>query len=149
MHGSNNRFMGMEEELPDWLEKGVESSLRDSEDDAPPAQPVATAISSAGPVKMKGVVGVPSPPIVLTPTGPSGVSSGNGAKGQFMDLDTFYAEDDKKEESEEEESEEEEEEESEEEESGEEESGSEEETGSEGSAESREHASGNDVTGVH
>ncbi len=36
--------MQMDTVLPDWLEKGVESSLRDSEDDKPPA-PVPTAIS--------------------------------------------------------------------------------------------------------
>ncbi|KAH9481592.1 AP-3 complex subunit beta-2 [Psilocybe cubensis] len=135
VHGKP-KFITIDEELPDWLEKGVESSLRDSEDDAPAAPPVPTAISSAGPVKSKGAVGVPSPPIVLTPTGPSTVASGNGAKGQFMDLDAFYAEEEKEESAEEESSEEES---SEEESSGEEESGSEESSGSE-------HASADDVT---
>jgi len=99
--------------LPDWLEKGVESTLRDSEDDAPPAPPVPIAISSVGQMRS---MGVPSPPIVLTP-GVSRPSSRNGTKGPWQDLDSFYAEEEKEEEeSEEEESEEDEEEEEEEEE---------------------------------
>ena len=109
--------------LPDWLEKGVESMLRDSEDDAPPAPPVPTAISSALQMRSKGV---PSPPIVLTP-GVSRPSSRNGTKGPWQDLDSFYAEEEEDEEEDEEdeegsgeESSEEEEEEEEEEESGDE-----------------------------
>lgn len=82
--------------LPDWLEKGVESMLRDSEDDAPPAPPVPTAISSAGQILRKGV---PSPPVVLTPT-VSRPSSRNGTKGPWQDLDSFYAEEEEEEEEE-------------------------------------------------
>lgn len=82
--------------LPDWLEKGVESTLRDSEDDAPPAPPVPTAISSAGQMRSKGV---PSPPVVLTPT-VSRPSSRNGTKGPWQDLDSFYAEEEEEEEEE-------------------------------------------------
>ncbi|KDR78991.1 hypothetical protein GALMADRAFT_224240 [Galerina marginata CBS 339.88] len=98
------RFMRMDEVLPDWLERGVESSLRDSEDDAPLAPPVPTALSSAGPVKNKG--GVPSPPIVLTPTGVSRPSSRNGTKGQWTDLNSFYAENEEEDEEDDEEEEE-------------------------------------------
>ncbi|KAF9472124.1 hypothetical protein BDN70DRAFT_887352 [Pholiota conissans] len=109
------RSMMMEGILPDWLERGVEGSLRDSEDDAPPAPPVPTAISSSGP--MRGQKG--SPPIVLTPTGVSRPSSRNDAtKGPWTDLDSFYADAEEQEsEGEEEESEAEEESEEEEEES--------------------------------
>ncbi|KAF8954115.1 adaptin N terminal region-domain-containing protein [Flammula alnicola] len=107
------RSMRMDGMLPDWLEKGVESSLRDS-DDAPPPPPVPTAISSAGPVR--GQKGVSSPPIVLTPTGVSRPSSrSGGAKGPWMDLDSFYAEEEEKEEAEKDEEDEEDEEEEEEE----------------------------------
>lgn len=119
--------MAMDESLPDWLEKGVESSLRDSEDDARVnAPPVPTAISSAGPTL--GQKGIATPPIVLTP----GVSTPNStaAKGQWTDLDSFYAEEEEKE-SEDEDGEEEGDEDGSEEESSEAESGEETESGSE------------------
>jgi len=89
--------MWMDTVLPDWLEKGVESTLRDSEDDAPPAPLIPTAISSAGQMRS---MGVPSPPVVLTPT-VSRPSSRNGTKGPWQDLDSFYAEGDDEEEEEE------------------------------------------------
>ncbi|KAJ3510883.1 hypothetical protein NLJ89_g4416 [Agrocybe chaxingu] len=108
--GVTRRTMRMDDVLPDWLEKGVENSLRDSEYDAPPAPPVPTAISSSGQVQMKGKAPASSP-IVLTPTGPgSRPDSRTGGKGPWTDSDAFYAEDDKEDEgSDEEESEEEEE----------------------------------------
>lgn len=76
--------MRMDDVLPDWLERGVESSLRDSEDDAPPLD-IPTALSSGGKQVMKGVL---TPPVVLTPSG--GSSPRNG--GAWRDLDSFYAE---------------------------------------------------------
>ena len=89
--------------LPDWLEQGSESSLRDSGDDAPPPpfRAVPTALSSAP--RSIGSSAMASP-VVLTPTGtPLGVPSGN-----WKDLDKFYADaDDGEEEESEEESEEE------------------------------------------
>jgi AP-3 complex subunit beta len=85
--------MWMDRVLPDWLEKGVESTLRDSEDDAPPAPLAPTAISSAGQMRS---MGMPSPPVVLTPT-VSRPSSRNGAKGPWQDLDSFYAEEEEEE----------------------------------------------------
>ena len=98
--GVTGKPMQMDEVLPDWLERGVESSLRDSEYDAAPAPPVATALSSA---KMK-INLKNQPDVLLTPTSVSTPDSKNG-KGAFTDLDAFYAD---KEESEEEEEEEEE-----------------------------------------
>ena len=51
--GSLSRVTGqMDDLLPDWLENGVESSLRDSEDDV---QAVAVAVT----------VAVPPPPVVV------------------------------------------------------------------------------------
>ena len=80
--------MQMDELLPDWLERAVESSLRDSEYDAPPPAPVLMALSSTGAVKAKGGVSSTPSPIVLTPTGTSPVP---GTKGPWRDLDAFYA----------------------------------------------------------
>ena len=65
--------------LPDWLEHGVESSLRDSEEDVAPVQ-----------TAKKGN----TPPIILTPTNGSRPDSLNGtigSKGPWTDLDKFYA----------------------------------------------------------
>ncbi|TFK40175.1 adaptin N terminal region-domain-containing protein [Crucibulum laeve] len=93
--------------LPDWLENGVESSLRDSEDDALP-QPVApTALSSA----QQQYRGKSMTPVVLTPTGTSRPNSRNestSARGPWTDLDKFYedAGDEDEDEDEEEESDE-------------------------------------------
>jgi AP-3 complex subunit beta len=96
------RPMQMDTVLPDWLENGVESSLRDTEEEAAPAplapQPIAGAQLN------KGVV----MPVVLTPSGGSSPvgsqgrvgASGSGAKGPWMDLDKFYAESEEEEEEE-------------------------------------------------
>jgi len=91
MERVTGKYMRTDGLLPDWLERGVESSLRDSEDDMQPAPVVPTALSSAGPMRNKA--GVATPPIVLTPTGLSRPSSAEGTKGKWRDLDTFYAED--------------------------------------------------------
>lgn len=86
--------------LPDWLEKGVESSLRDSEYDV---APVPTALSSTGLMKVRATTspGMVTPPITLTPTGGNGTPT--AGKGPWMDLDTFYAEEEDEESEEEEE----------------------------------------------
>jgi AP-3 complex subunit beta len=86
----------MDNILPDWLEKGVESTLRDSEYDA---APIPTAISSTGVMKGHATAspGIATPPIALIPTGGSGTPT--AGKGPWMDLDSFYA--DEKEEEEE------------------------------------------------
>jgi AP-3 complex subunit beta len=80
--------------LPDWLEQGIESSLRDSPDDviAKPFTPVVTAISSVTSSRSSAR----ATPIVLTPAeSASPAGSGmrvGGAQGQWKDLDEFYAE---------------------------------------------------------
>lgn len=71
--------------LPDWLEHGVESSLRDSEEDTAPA---ATSLSSA--VQTLNKAG--APPVILTPISSSRPESSSGtSKGQWTNLDDFYA----------------------------------------------------------
>lgn len=90
--GSLNIVLGkpmqMDSLLPDWLEKGVESSLRESEDDKP-ATPVPTAISSSAGPRTKTMAS----PVVLTPTvGSRPDSRQESNKGIFaQDLDSFYA----------------------------------------------------------
>jgi AP-3 complex subunit beta len=75
--------------LPDWLERGVESALRDTEEDKvqQPVTMVPTAISSSDQQR-----GFSSVPIVLAPGGSSTAGSGALAKAAWKDLDSFYAE---------------------------------------------------------
>ncbi|KAI0048976.1 hypothetical protein FA95DRAFT_973714 [Auriscalpium vulgare] len=92
--------------LPDWLEQGVMSSLRDTEDDTPAPHTVPAAIAHyarAG----AAASGAASPIVVLTPAGSSGPSPAGSIpnKAAFTDLEAFYASED--EESDEDESEEE------------------------------------------
>lgn len=104
--------------LPDWLEHGVESSLRYVPDDALPSSSAAAAVTAIGHVvpssSRAGTGGHATPIVVLTPGGSSGGASPAGSvpnKAGWADLDTFYAsesEEEEEEESEDEESEEEE-----------------------------------------
>jgi AP-3 complex subunit beta len=78
--------------LPDWLEQGVESSLRDSEDETPP---VPLSLSSAqGSVPRSIASSSRASPVVLTPSGPSPAGSYSrpeSGKAPWTDLDAFYA----------------------------------------------------------
>jgi AP-3 complex subunit beta len=80
--------------LPDWLERGVESALRDTEEDKvqQPVAVVPTAISSSDQQR-----GFSSAPIVLAPGGSSTAGSGALAKAAWKDLDSFYAEEEEEE----------------------------------------------------
>ncbi len=97
--------------LPDWLEQGVEPSLRDTEDDAPP---VPLSLSSAQTSVPRSIASSNrATPVVLTPSGPSPAGSFSRTetgKAAWTDLDSFYADtkEEEEEESEEESSEEEE-----------------------------------------
>jgi len=79
--------------LPFWLERGIESSFRDTEEDIPVVS--FTALSSAQAQRALGSSHVGSP-VVHTPTeGTSPVGPGirgAGGKGPWTDLDKFYAE---------------------------------------------------------
>ena len=127
--------------LPDWLEQGVESSLRDTEEDAPAAP---LSLSSAQTSVPRSITSSNrATPIVLTPTGPSPAGSYSrpeSGKAPWTDLDSFYA-DTNEEKEEEEESEEETDEGEDEEEDGEESSEGEEHQGSVGPEESGEEES--------
>jgi len=100
--------------LPDWLEHGVESSLRVSPDDAPATPAAVTAIghvATPGPSstsRAAGVVGSgghSTPMVVLTPAGSGGPSPVGSVpnKSGWADLDKFYASDSEEEEEEEDE----------------------------------------------
>ena len=103
-----------ERTLPDWLEHGVESSLRASPDDAPAPPAAVTAIghvatpgasgSRAGGV---GSGGHSTPMVVLTPAGSGGPSPVGSVpnKSGWTDLEKFYASDSEEEDEDEEEEE--------------------------------------------
>lgn len=95
--------MSLEQHLPDWLEEGAESSLRDSEDDAVPQ-----ASLGSGPRAISSATSNMNSPVVLTPTGgssPAGLAQPGGSKAKWQDLDKFYADEEEESESEEESSE--------------------------------------------
>ncbi len=104
--------------LPDWLEHGVESSLRYVPEATLPSTSTAavTAIGHVAPSTSRAGTGLGSgghstPIVILTPAGSSGVPSPAGSvpnKAGWTDVDAFYAsesEEEQEEESEEEEEE--------------------------------------------
>jgi len=80
------RAMTLVQGLPEWLEQGTESSLRDTEDDVQPpglaqvTKPRSIAAASHGPT-----------PIVLTPTGGHSPAVTGSSPAPWTDLDKFYA----------------------------------------------------------
>ena len=80
------KAMALALDLPEWLEQGTESSLRDTEDDIRPsgmpqvATPRSIASASRGPT-----------PIVLTPTRGHSPAVTGGPQVPWTDLDQFYA----------------------------------------------------------
>ena len=101
--------------LPDWLEHGVESSLRVSPDDAAAATPAAVTaighVATPGPSTASragvGSGGHSTPMVVLTPAGSGGPSPVGSVpnKSGWADLENFYASDSEEEEDEEDEDE--------------------------------------------
>jgi AP-3 complex subunit beta len=88
------RDMRGDRHLPFWLEQGIQSSLRDTEEDIPVVS--FTALSSAQAQRSSQIAS----PAVLTPTEgtpPGGIRGGN--KGPWTDLDRFYEDDDSEEDS--------------------------------------------------
>lgn len=97
--------------LPDWLEHGVESSLRHSPDDASSSSstPAVTAIGYVAPSRAGigvgtgtgiGTGGHSTPIVVLTPAGSDGPSPAGSVPNRagWTDLDKFYANDSEEEE---------------------------------------------------
>lgn len=77
-------------DLPEWLEQGIDPTLRDSDDDVPQAvssMSMVQAISSQGIPSQRAVASAGATPIVLTPTGGSTPKDAN----DWRDLDKFYA----------------------------------------------------------
>lgn len=78
--------MTLAEGLPEWLEQGTESSLRDTEDDMRPPGPAqvpaprSIASTSRGPT-----------PVILTPTGADSPVTTGSSPAPWTDLDKFYA----------------------------------------------------------
>jgi len=88
------RDMRGDRHLPFWLEQGIESSLRDTEEDIPVVS--FTALSSAQAQRSLGSSQIASP-AVLTPTEGTPPGGGAGSKGPWTDLDKFYEGDDNEE----------------------------------------------------
>jgi len=81
--------------LPFWLEQGIESALRDTEEDIPVVSFTAMSSTLAQRVLGPSHVGssvVPTPTEGTSPAGPG--IRGGGGKGPWMDLDKFYQEND-------------------------------------------------------
>jgi len=78
--------------LPFWLEQGIESSLRDTEEDIPVVSFTATSSSQAQ--RSLGTSHVESPTILTLTEGtsPEGPMT-RGGKDAWMNLDKFYADD--------------------------------------------------------
>jgi len=80
------RAMALAQGLPEWLEQGTESSLRDTEDDIHPpglvqvSTPRSIVSISHGPI-----------PITLTPTGGYSPAATGSSPAPWTDLDKFYA----------------------------------------------------------
>lgn len=78
--------MALAKDLPEWLEQGTESSLRDSEDDTQPS-----GLPQVTPLRSIASTSHGPTPIVLTPTrGHSPAVTGN-SQAPWTDLDQFYA----------------------------------------------------------
>jgi AP-3 complex subunit beta len=95
--------MSVEYTLPDWLEEGTESSLRDSEDDI---LQIPAYAQGSGPRAISSSSKSASP-VVLIPTGspsPANSTPLGGATSTWTDLDKFYADEEEDEVNEEEES---------------------------------------------
>lgn len=102
--------------LPDWLEHGVESSLRRSpDDDAPSTRSAAAVVTAIGNIAAPsssrpglGTGGHSTPIVVLTPAGSDAPSPAGSVpnKAGWTDLDKFYASESEEEEEDEDEEEE-------------------------------------------
>ncbi|KAG8213201.1 adaptin N terminal region-domain-containing protein [Butyriboletus roseoflavus] len=84
--------------LPEWLEGGIDPSLRQNEEDALPVGPPPQAFGSASSTAPKTLGSAGVTPVVLTPTGNS--TPVHEAKETWRDLDKFYASDKDKKDSE-------------------------------------------------
>lgn len=89
--------------LPDWLESGIEPSLRDTEEDIP-ILPAPLSISSTQQQRSNSSrSSALATPVVLTPVSSSPVGQNSGLKTPTIDLDKFYEDDDEEDVKEEEE----------------------------------------------
>lgn len=85
------KSMWMITTLPDWLEQGVESSLRDTEEDV--SSPAITVALSSAQMQQQGNKGTVSPIVLTAGSGLSPFGLGlqdGGSKSLWTDLDKFY-----------------------------------------------------------
>ncbi|KAI0788032.1 adaptin N terminal region-domain-containing protein [Fomes fomentarius] len=99
------KWAGGHNYLPDWLEEGTESSLRDTDADIPQAPAYASQSSAARSIASSSLAS----PVILTPTGGASPSGSfvkqQAAKAAYTNLDKFYEDIEETEESDESESE--------------------------------------------
>lgn len=80
------RAMNLAQGLPEWLEQGTESSLRDTEDDIQPTGVGQVTTSRSIVPTSRGPT-----PIVLTPVGGHSPATTGNSPAPWTDLDQFYA----------------------------------------------------------
>ncbi len=102
MAAVTGRWAGSDNYLPDWLEEGTESSLRDTEADIPQVPVYASQASATRSIASSSRAS----PVVLSPSPSGSFTKQEATKAAYMDLDRFYEDAEDNEESEESESEE-------------------------------------------
>ncbi|KAI0714423.1 adaptin N terminal region-domain-containing protein [Cerioporus squamosus] len=86
MAAVTGRWAGSDNYLPDWLEEGTESSLRDTEADVPQAPVYASQASAARSIASSSR----ATPVVLSPSPSGSFTKHEATKAAYMDLDKFY-----------------------------------------------------------
>jgi len=80
------RAMALAQDLPEWLEQGTESSLRDTDDDIQPS-----GVPQVAPLRSIASTSRGPTPIVLTPVGGHSTPVTGSSQTPWTDLDQFYA----------------------------------------------------------
>ncbi|TFK82840.1 hypothetical protein K466DRAFT_603355 [Polyporus arcularius HHB13444] len=102
MAAVTGRWAGSDNYLPDWLEEGTESTLRDTEADIPQVPVYASQASATRSIASSSRAS----PVVLSPSPSGSFTKQEATKAAYMDLDRFYEDAEENEDSEESESEE-------------------------------------------
>ena len=80
------KWAGSDNYLPDWLEEGTESSLRDTEADIPQVPVYTSQSSTARSIASSSKAS----PVVLSPSPSGSFTKQEATKAAYMDLDKFH-----------------------------------------------------------